>query len=905
MDGTPPLGRVALATFVTLSVLCLKRAPAAFGAPGDLDHGFDGDGIVTTLFRGSVNNVVTTLAVQDDGMIVAGGGLSLARYDADGVLDPAFGNGGAIETVALVVAAAVQDDHKIVTIGTVKSDATADDFIVARYNEDGSLDTGFGNGGTVVTDFFGGVDQGRAILIQPDHKIVVGGMAHDSTFTSGFGLVRYDENGTPDSGFGTDGKTGTKFFSNTVDQVEALLLQPADQKIVAVGFTRTFGASDFALARFDSSGQIDPEFGTGGQTVTDFFGYEDEAHGAAFDGDDIVVAGRADVSSFASDFGVARYGADGVLDAAFGGDGLVTTDFGDDSEGGYGVVVQADHKVIAGGYSLNGGLPDFAAVRLLDNGDPDPAFGIDGEQVLDIAGMDDYAYAVALQSGKALLGGSAFTGATGSDFTLVRLDTAGDPDAAFGVGGIVTTDLLGPEQSRIRAVAIQYDDKIVAAGTAGDSVSTQNFALSRYLADGSIDVDFGNQGFVTTDFFGSSDEGYAITIQDDHKIVVAGTTHNGPDTDFAVARYDEDGSLDAGFGSGGRAAIDIEGKSNDAFGVTIDPGHDIVVVGRVFNPSGTNDFGVVRLDATGVPDPGFGTGGSVVTDLFGKQDEAYSVVVQDDLRIVVCGITTQGTATGFDFGVVRYLSNGDLDSDFAGGGIATVDFGNSVDSAAAVALDANQRIVVAGFAGSSAAGDFGVARLTSDGSPDVTFDGDGQLRTDVRGAGSGDEGAALAIRDGKIVVAGCSGQSGCFSADTKIAVARYDDGGGLDAAFGDGGIVTTPIGTFSRARAVAIQNDGKIVAAGEALVTATSPGQFALARYSNSDTSSGTCGDPTEDARVSASDALSVLRTAVGLQICLLCVCDVNNSGTVTASDALNVLKKAVGQDVALDCPAC
>jgi len=202
---------------------------------------------------------------------------------------------------------ALQPDGKIVVAGYAGGD-----FALARYNSDGALDTSFGSGGKVTTDFGGSYHpDGFSVALQPDGKIVVAGYAGGD-----FALARYNSDGALDTSFGSGGKVTTDFGGS--DAGYSVALQP-DGKIVVAGYA----GLDFALARYNSDGALDTSFGTGGKVTTDFSGGRDVGYSVALQPDGkIVVAGYAGV-----DFALARYNSDGALDTSFGSGGKVTTDF--------------------------------------------------------------------------------------------------------------------------------------------------------------------------------------------------------------------------------------------------------------------------------------------------------------------------------------------------------------------------------------------------------------------------------------------------------------------------------------------------------------------------------------------------------------------------------------------------
>lgn len=383
-----------------------------------------------------------------------------------------------------------------------------------------------------------------------------------------------------DASFGAGGKVTTDFFGLD-DEARAIVIQP-DGKIIAVGGAAVINTpntiSRFGLARYNSDGSLDPTFGVGGKVTTDFFGIAADAYAAAIQPDGkIVVAGVTTVNN-SSDFALARYNADGSLDASFGSGGKVTTDFLGNFEQAYAVAVQPDGKIVAAGFSVieTGRNWDFALARYNANGSLDTSFGSGGKVTTNfISGINensyDQAFGIALQANGKIVAAGRSSGGMGSSFALARYNSNGTLDTSFGSTGKVTTNLGGGAY----AVAIQVDGKIVAAGVASDS----DFALARYNTDGSLDASFGSGGKVTTDFFGGFDQAQAIAIQSDGKIIAAGVDVIGNSNDFALARYNSDGSLDSSFGNGGKMTTDFFGSNDAASGIALQPDGKIVVAG--------------------------------------------------------------------------------------------------------------------------------------------------------------------------------------------------------------------------------------------------------------------------------------------------------------------------------------
>jgi len=381
--------------------------------------------------------------------------------------------------------------------------------------------------------------------------------------------------------------------------------------------------------------------------------------------------------------------------------------------------------------------------------------------------------------------------------------TDGSLDNTFGSGGKVITPVR-THDAVANSVAIQSDGKIVTAGWNYDGIY-DNFILVRYNTDGTLDNSFGTGGIVITDL-SSPTEAYSLVIQNDGKIIIAGSDELSASFDFIVVRYNTDGTLDNSFGTAGVTTIDINGHEDRAFSLALQ-GKKIVAAGESSNGSNF-DFALVRLDSNGVLDNTFGTAGKVITSISSSDDKANSILIQPNGSIVVAGSSWNGS--NYDFTVVRYTANGALDNSFGTNGIAITDIANSDNFAYSVALQNDGKIVITGNSGASN-GDFVTVRYNTNGTPDNNFGTGGKVITDFNG--TNDEPYAVAIQaDGKIVVAGFTLIA---SSNLDFALARLNTDGTPDNTFGTGGKVTTAIGTANDwATSMAIQSDGKIVVAG-------------------------------------------------------------------------------------------
>lgn len=250
-----------------------------------------------------------------------------------------------------------------------------------------------------------------------------------------------------------------------------------------------------------------------------------------------------------------------------------------------------------------------------------------------------------------MAGGISFNG-TDDDFAIARYNSNGVLDNTFGVGGKVITD-IGSDNDGGSSVVIQSDGKIVLGGVSSAS-SNMNFALLRYNINGTLDSSFGTSGKTITDFAGGNDYGASVALQNDDKIILAGHTNNSTLHDFAIARYNSNGVLDITFGIGGKINTDIGGSNDLGQSTAIQSDGKIVLAGWCI--TGTYDaFGLARYNTNGTLDNTFGTSGKVLTyiGLYGAL--GFSVATQSDGKIVVGGFATTNGIDN-DFTLARYNS---------------------------------------------------------------------------------------------------------------------------------------------------------------------------------------------------------------------------------------------------------
>jgi len=405
---------------------------------------------------------------------------------------------------------------------------------------------------------------------------------------------------------------------------------------------------------FAQPGTLDNTFGFGGKVITQVGSQLNPgwAYATAIQADGkIVVVGEFYGSKSYPDFFVVRYNSSGLLDHTFANNGVADLDLGDLSNATC-IAIQKDGKIVVAGLKLAGSDEVVAIVRLNSNGLPDYTFGFLGEVITDLGGVNDLVYSVAIQNdGKIVVAGTTNNNNGKDQFFVVRYYGNGDLDNTFNGNGKVFT-LIGTQLCRARSVAIQTDGKIVVAGfyKAG-STPGYNFAVARYNTNGTLDNTFGPDanGKTGIDFGGADDYGWSVAIQTDGKIVVAG--HSGGL--FEVTKLSTGGKRIGNFGVNGKVTT-LVGNSSLGRSLAIQTNGKIVVSGRALVGNANWDFGLVRYNADGSLDGNFGTNG-IVTTGFGHQDYGDAVAIQQDGKIVVVGTTE--LMQGDKIAIARY--NGD------------------------------------------------------------------------------------------------------------------------------------------------------------------------------------------------------------------------------------------------------
>jgi uncharacterized delta-60 repeat protein len=405
---------------------------------------------------------------------------------------------------------------------------------------------------------------------------------------------------------------------------------------------------------------------------------------------------------------------------------------------------------------------------------------------------------------------------------FVVFGQAGSLDQSFGSNGIVTT-AIGNGNDYGNSMVIQNDGKIVVVGTNG-----VNFALVRYNSDGTLDKNFGNEGKVSTSIMPGNAICNSVALQSDGKLVVSGYNGIFPNYDIVLARYDSNGILDNTFGNGGLVITSIGNAPIISNGLVIQNDGKILLTGNFDNGSNA-DVLVLRYNSNGNLDSTFDSDGIVITSIGPANEIGRAIAIQGDGKIIVTGYSYTPKSFAYEFFVLRYNINGSLDISFDNDGILTTDIIKENDYGEDIIIQADDKIIIAGY---SFTGFLCLARYQSNGKYDDSFGNNGKVSIPFSSAYQNSYSAILQS-DGKILVCGYSKLNG---PNSDFAIARFTNLGKLDSSFGLDGIVTTPIGKGEDiATSIDIQKDGKIIVAGRSFNGTNY--DFAIARYNNDNTS--------------------------------------------------------------------
>ncbi len=601
--------------------------------------------------------------------------------------------------------------------------------------------------------------------------------------------VVIDDDDLLDIRFDQDGKTTTGFIGSVTDAASSAVSLPGGKLVV--GGT---SADRYALAKYLADGSLDTSFGTGGRVTTSIFQGGDPLDllkGLAVQSDGKILAvGSTGSNTFSGkDYAMVRYNANGTLDNTFGNGGIVvnsftTVDFF--SESAVAVAVQSDGKIVVLGATDS----KFIVARYLSNGTLDTTFNTTGFTRIDFNGTafaESPANLIIRSDGRIVVGGHSalvVAGQVQRDGVLARLLPNGKLDTSFSGDGKAFIGFTS--NTTVSNIAAAPGNKIVLTGDQNGSL-----LVARLSSDGVLDTSFDTDGIVTKTNAGT---GSGLVVQANGKISVTSETSDA--TNRGIHQFLTTGQSDTSFSGDGKLPISFDPFRTSLPKLLLDSANKLVAVG-----TDGAAFAVARVTTAGVFDTSFSGNGSLVTEFLGPQfDSISSSDVQSDGKLVVAGTVTSGFNVTPELAIVRYNTNGSLDTTFGvGGKLLTSGLSLSNGGRHDLAITSDDKIVVSARVDGLA----GVIRLTSNGAFDNTFSGDGKV-----GVLSSSRLPALEIDStGKLVLA-------VAMFDRTLQVARLTHSGVLDTAFDGDGIALTSV-VSNNGIGLAIAPSNKIVVAGD------------------------------------------------------------------------------------------
>jgi uncharacterized delta-60 repeat protein len=731
-----------------LGVLALWLAFSANGNGNGLEplatHAAGQDGAVDPTFQSGsgLNSTVYAIALQADGKILIGGNFitynatarsRVARLNADGSLDTSFNPGTGANNILRAIA--LQPDGKILIGGNFTTYNGVGRNRIARLNADGSLDTTFLNTGT------GANSTVYAIAVQADGKVLIGGVFTGYNGTARNSIARLNADGSLDTNF-----LNTGMGANS-GSVNAVALQPDGKILIAGVFTSYNGVGRNRVARLNADGSLDTSFNPGTGANSAVYAVALQPDGKIF------IGGFFSSYNGTSRDAIARLNADGSVDTTF-----LNTATAADNGTVYAIALQADGKVLIAGFFTSN------IIRLNADGFVDTSFNPG-------TGANGGLNAIALQAdGKVLIGGvfTSYNGTARNRFA--RLSGNGSLDTNF------LNTSTGADNDSVNAIALQPDGKILIGGFFTGYNGTTRNSIARLNGNGSLDTSFLNTGM------GANSTVNAIALQPDGKVLIGGffTSYNGVGRS-RIARLNADGSLDTNFLNTGT------GANGSVLAIAVQPDGKVLLGGFFTTYNGTARNSIARLNLDGSLDTSFlntGTG----TD----NGSVLAIALQADGKVLIGGGFTGYNGVGRSR-IARLNADGSVDTTFLNTGTGA---NNGVNT---IALQPDGKVLIGGFFTTyNGVGRDAITRLNADGSLDTNF-----LNT---GTGANSGVLAIAVQpDGKVLL---GGGFLTYNGIGRNYIARLSADGSLDTGFNPGA------GANDNVLTIALQADGKVLIGG-------------------------------------------------------------------------------------------
>jgi uncharacterized delta-60 repeat protein len=730
---------------------------------------------------------------------------------------------------------------------------------ILKFTSEGILDENFGNNGTV---FYGSADGPvffNALIFDTNRKILVAGQGMSPYDDSAFLTVRFNPDGTVDSTFGNDGRSIVNTSSKS-DTAFCIALQ-SDGKIIVAGNSSNSSDNDFTIIRLSSDGVFDPLFGNAGIVKTDIAGSDDYVRSLSVSENDNILLSGYSMDNNNRYPVLSVYSQDGDINTSFADNGILYCNY---MQGEFfDTLLEANGRITACGYTVENDLKQITVARFNSDGTSDNLFLQNSKKVTVSTKKDAVAKAVIVNhlttDGIIYAAGDETSVSDKGNAIIMKFKRNGVQDLTFGEDGFLRL-LQDDGDVYVKCIAVNPLGGPVIAGYIKTLTETKLYIAS-YDSDGKSVTHFGGNGIVTAQLGFDFTKINAITLQSDGKIIVGGTVRSGGSRLFLIARYTDTGDLDTTFAGDGTVTVNINSVDDEVTAIALDETNGDIYAGGFSTKSGKKIFALACLTSDGSLKSSFGTSGIVTTDKT-PFDSVITSLVVDDSKITAAGYTGEndfqvvlsrylksgspdisfGPGTGFLttsidadaesvniqlFGAGKlYLSsfkvsdnkktffltalNGDgtIDNTFGYSGSISLGFSNSDAVPYAMCLQPpDNSIILAGYSDCSNNNNFALARFSSEGIPDSSFGYTGMITVPL----SVQKNYSSVIRvqpDGKIISAGYS--------DSQFTLFRYDRDGFLDSNFGDAGKVILKFSDkINKLQDIFIQEDGKILVCGK------------------------------------------------------------------------------------------
>lgn len=611
-------------------------------------------------------------------------------------------------------------------------------------------------------------------------------------------IIAKTQVGFPDPAFGTNGAVLTTASNKSnlgMDMARKCYPQVDGKLLLVIEFN-----GKTMITRRLANGNIDPSYAQGG--YSEIVNTNNCSSAMQADGK-ILVSG---IALNGRDILLARYNVNGTLDQGFGNQGISIADLGSQTEYIGSIAVNADGMIYTGGSITQGGITKFALARFMPSGQFDPSFGQNGIKVTGFDNNPSYISSLAIASDGKIIALGTISSGEGGNYGIVKYKTDGTLDESFNGSGMLRSPLNNHNLGI--SLAVSSDGKIYAGGDGNDENGFHHFQITRYNADGTIDLTYNNgQGNNLVGFGDSFDQLTSIRLLPDGKLLAAGVTNLKASYDVEITRLNNDGTLDIGFGINGLTTSDIGSSGDNCSFMTSDENGNIFAVGYNDNSATAFnlDYTVFRYLPGGAPDPSFGSGGAV-RDYIPTSYFLYGAVYkQADGKLLATGTYNDGAWKSF---LSRLNTNGTVDNSFGLNGTILMTSPNSY-----FIFQTDGKLISCGASNASGTADLQLERYNQDGTKDNSFGNGGVAIVDY---GADEYIMSMAIQpDGKILLSAYTYLTGAVG-----ILARLNADGTKDNSFGTNGSLQLKIEQDNYINGIAVQPDGKILVGGQADIIA-------------------------------------------------------------------------------------